>query len=402
MRLPKLAGVLLAFVVSLPAAREADPKPAQELARLKEEARTALGRLDASTGPGTAEADRKAAIERHFQRVAELGRRALALAEDHPEAPEAPEALAWVLTGLGFSAQMRPVRDAAYDLLARRYLDKEAILPVIRIADGAVPAMSTHAETFLRAAVERSANPNVRGLACLSLGRCLQHLIINARDFDDPVRGEALRAWYGPERVRQIRERKPEDLKREAEALYERTIREYGALQPLGKAFPPLGAQARGDLFRILHLEPGCALPEIVGEDIDGMPMKLSDFRGKVILVSFWATWCGPCMGMVPDEKDLVDRMKGRPFVLVGVNGDLDRSRARDVAAQKGINWRSFWDGAADKGTAVQWGVESWPTVYLADAQGVIRYGGSRLRGSTLDQAVAALVAEAEAAHKDR
>ena len=166
----------------------------------------------------------------------------------------------------------------------------------------------------------------------------------------------------------------------------------------MGKAFPPLDEQARGDLFRLLHLDPGCTVPEIEGEDIDGKPMKLSDSRGKVIMISFWATWCSPCMGMVQDEKELVERMKGQPFVLVGINGDADRSAAKRVAAEKGINWRSFWDGGDLEGTAVKWGVKGWPTVYLVNANGVIRDAGERIgrSRSALDKTVEDLVAEAE------
>ena len=196
------------------------------------------------------------------------------------------------------------VRDAAYDLLARRYLDKEAILPVVRIA-WSDAAMTAHAEAFLRAAAERSAQSQGARPGVLQPGAASSTgSSPSARDLDNPVRGEWMQGTgSAPERVRRIRELKPEELRREAEALYERTIREYGDLQPMGKAFPPLGEQARGDLFKLRHLEPGCTVPEIEGEDIDGRPMKLSDFRGKVVVLSFWATWCGPCMGMVPARE---------------------------------------------------------------------------------------------------
>ena len=118
------------------------------------------------------------------------------------------------------------------------------------------------------------------------------------------------------------------------------------------------------------------------------------------MVLSFWATWCAPCMALVADEKALVERMKGRPFVLLGVNGDEDREKAKEVAAKVGINWRSFWGGSAEGPIPLKWGIRSWPTVYLIDASGVIR--DDDLRGPALDEAVEALVAEAEAAAKKR
>ena len=56
--------------------------------------------------------------------------------------------------------------------------------------------------------------------------------------------------------------------------------------------------------------------------------MKLSEYRGKAVLLSFWATWCGPCMRMIPHERDLGKRLEGKPFAIVGVNGDDDQLRA--------------------------------------------------------------------------
>ena len=140
-----------------------------------------------------------------------------------------------------------------------------------------------------------------------------------------------------------------------------------------GEGSVSLGKLAEGALFQLNNLEIGCKSPEIEGEDIDEKPMKLSEFRGKVVVLSFWAGWCGPCMGMVPAEKALVERMKHRPFVLVGVNGDTDRAKAKSISSKEGINWRSFWDGGLVGKTAVKWSVKEWPTVYLIDAKGVIR-----------------------------
>jgi thiol-disulfide isomerase/thioredoxin len=86
-------------------------------------------------------------------------------------------------------------------------------------------------------------------------------------------------------------------------------------------------------LKQVLPLETadvslGGPAPEVEGADLSGRAMRLSEHRGKVVLLVFWATWCGPCMGDVPHEKALVERFAGRPFVLVGVNADADAGRA--------------------------------------------------------------------------
>src|SRR5438105_9037394 len=65
---------------------------------------------------------------------------------------------------------------------------------------------------------------------------------------------------------------------------------------------------------------PGEPAPEIKGEDMDGKPLKLSDYRGKVVLLDFWGFWCAYCLRYIPHEKDLVRQYEGRPFVLLGVN----------------------------------------------------------------------------------
>lgn len=66
----------------------------------------------------------------------------------------------------------------------------------------------------------------------------------------------------------------------------------------------------------------GRSAPEVCGVDLDGQPMKLSDLHGKVVLITFWATWCGPCMKLIPHERELAARLEDRPFAIVGVNGN--------------------------------------------------------------------------------
>ena len=106
-------------------------------------------------------------------------------------------------------------------------------------------------------------------------------------------------------------------------------------------------AVAKPRLFELRHLIAGKVAPDIAGEDLDGKTLKLADYRGKVVVINFWGTWCPPCMAMIPKERALVKRFADRPFALLGVANDYDRERIKTTAARKGITWRSWWDGGA-------------------------------------------------------
>jgi thiol-disulfide isomerase/thioredoxin len=200
----------------------------------------------------------------------------------------------------------------------------------------------------------------------------------------------------------------------EAEPLLEAIKRNAEWAKLPGYVAGNLGDTAGRLLFEIRHLSVGREVPEIDGKDLDDRPLKLSEYRGRATLVVFWATWCVPCMAMVPHERELVRRYAGRPFAVVGVNGDIlggavtlpdgrkidDTAKVKAAVAREQITWRSFRNGQFDVG--LRWNVRSWPTVYLLDHRGIIR---AKWRGSPddteLDTAVARLVAEAEAARKE-
>jgi Thioredoxin-like len=103
---------------------------------------------------------------------------------------------------------------------------------------------------------------------------------------------------------------------------------------------------------------------------------------------------------MYPHERSLVERLKGKPFVLLGVNSDPDRAELKEVLKKEKITWRSFWNGGGISGPISKaWNVHAWPTVYVLDPKGVIRFRGD-LRGKRLDEAVDELLKEAEAREK--
>ena len=134
------------------------------------------------------------------------------------------------------------------------------------------------------------------------------------------------------------------------------------------------------------------------GVDLDGKPMDLNEFRRKVVLLSFWASWCGPCMKLIPHERALQEQYRDRPFALVGVNGDDIDKLDRKLLATHKITWRSFQNERPNQKTiGREWGMTAWPELYLIDHTGTIRrrWIGTP-PGNELDREVERWVAVAE------
>src|SRR5262245_56058686 len=119
--------------------------------------------------------------------------------------------------------------------------------------------------------------------------------------------------------------------------------------------------------------EIACFAPDLEGTDLEGKTHKLSDYRGKVVVVDFWGSWCGPCRMMIPQEKELVARMHGRPFAFVGVSADHSRDALRGFLEKDPHPWPDIYDGYGGP-LARKWEIDGWPTFVFIDASGVIRY----------------------------
>ena len=118
--------------------------------------------------------------------------------------------------------------------------------------------------------------------------------------------------------------------------------------------------------------------------------LSLEKFRGKVVLLDFWATWCGPCRAAMPDVKNLWKKYGGDRFVIVGISLDRGMGPLEDYVKKEGITWPQYYDGSHR--VASQYDVRSIPHMVLIDQNGNVQAVG--LRGSRLWSAIEAMVKE--------
>jgi hypothetical protein len=99
---------------------------------------------------------------------------------------------------------------------------------------------------------------------------------------------------------------------------------------------------------------------------------------------------------MYPHERSLVEKLKDKPFALIGVNSDTDKEKLKKRMTEEKITWRSFWNGpdGTEGPIAKAWNVRGWPTIYVLDSKGTIRF--KNLRGEQLEKAVEELLKETE------
>jgi len=314
--------------------------------------------------------------------------RLLALAKQHPKDEIAYQSLTWILQNSEFGpAAVKPYSDAI-DLLATHYLDHKDIEKLFeRMAKS--PFIAT--PKFLQTVFDKHPKAATRGRAGFHLGLCLK----NYADTAERLRSESEMAKnaelvVGPELVKQFKDADLAKLRGQAEKAFERVEKDHAFI---AYKKTNLARAAAAELFEIRHLAFGKTVPDLEADDTDGKPLKLSDYRGKVVVLVFWGTWCPHCMAMVPTERALVKRYEGQPFAMVGVNSDIDLDKLKPALVKHGITWRSFYDGpTADGPIASKWNVQGWPCIYVLDAKGVIRF--RELRGEQLERAVAELMKE--------
>jgi thiol-disulfide isomerase/thioredoxin len=332
----------------------ADPTPAERFQALVKEYEAAEAAFQKSWRD--APADQKDAVAKARPAAAQVDTyvdRVLRVATDHPKDFTAVYAARWLMKNWGWSEKARE----AAEIAAREHATDPRMADLCRDFFHHCPS---NGQALLRAAADRSPHREVRGLARYALGKAVK------------ADGER-RAAAGHEAgaVRKLEE---------AADLFRQVADKYADLK--GQV-EPLGVEAGKLLFELEHLSVGKVAPDLTGTDLDGKPFKLGDYRGQVVLVHFWGSWCGFCLAEAPHFQKLLRLHAGRPFAVVGVASDKTPAVSKAAGDKAGLPGRSLFDG--DGGPVVsRWNVRSWPTLYLLDAKGVIRYKGDVLRTTSV------------------
>jgi hypothetical protein len=288
----RIAGGILVLLLSLlvlPVEGNGAGKPAtpaEQYRTLREE----YDRASASGVPLT-DAERLKFVGRVYKRRNALAQKFLELAEKHPTDPIALDALmraVWQVNTTPWPVEFvgeDTVRAKAFKLIQRDHIRSARLGPLCqRVSYG----FCKEYETFLRAVLAKNPHRDVQATARLALGHFL-HNRLQRLDLckEQPKLAREFAGLYGKEYLEQLQRQDRTRAIKEAEALFEQAAKNYGDVKLPGGG--TVGEVAKAELFEIRHLSVGKEAPDIEGSDQDGKRFKLSDYRGKVVLLDFWS-----------------------------------------------------------------------------------------------------------------
>jgi peroxiredoxin len=124
-----------------------------------------------------------------------------------------------------------------------------------------------------------------------------------------------------------------------------------------------------GSLLAASEIEPA---PDFTLKSRSGENIKLSELRGNVVMVNFWASWCGPCRQEMPLLQQLYDRYQGMGFTLLGVNVDEEPTAAEKMLKEIPVNFPVLYD--SDNKVSKQYQVKAMPSTFMVDRDGNVRF----------------------------
>ena len=149
--------------------------------------------------------------------------------------------------------------------------------------------------------------------------------------------------------------------------------------------------QTNSTTLERIGLSIGETAPDFTMNNQFGKPVSLKDFRGKVVMIDFWATWCGPCIASLPQVIELKKKYFGEKFEILGISLDKDLEQWKSFINDKQMDWIHIADGQYwNNAIAVQYQIESIPNVWIIDKEGKII--AKELRGSSVESELATIM----------
>ena len=328
------------------------------------------------------EAYSKAATEDDRTRVSlmrpqphEFAPRFFVLAEKHPQDPVALDALTWIASRCVFGTQA----ERALAMIARDHGRSERLKDFCGECSRYGEPFPAY-ENMLRSILKDNPHREVKGAATLALADYLKMAEekTESRQVKIALGGGMALSGDQTKNMQTMRERGLDAVAEEAAALFQKVIDHYADLRIESNYPQNAGELAKGELFVLRNLSIGKNAPEIEGKDIRGKEMKLSDYRGKVVVLDFGShRSCGVCRQMYPYLRSMVEKYKGKPVALLGVSVEDDVKELVALSEKGETTWPIWWDGENLEGPlAARWVIRSMPTFYVLDTKGVVRNKG--------------------------
>jgi thiol-disulfide isomerase/thioredoxin len=113
--------------------------------------------------------------------------------------------------------------------------------------------------------------------------------------------------------------------------------------------------------------------PPFTVTTLDGRQISLDDLQGKVVLIDFWATWCGPCREALPHVREIAKKFDGQPLIVLSVSVDTDEAKWKEFVAKNEMVWPQYFDHGFTGPVAKSFGVEAIPHTFTVDADGILQ-----------------------------